>query len=79
MQFLDPLIRFRHSLPEGSDVNDLIRENVKDSVGNLVVSPVRPSFLSPMTTTSANEQAVKTAWGAGKEIWIHGWVSSYQV
>jgi len=20
-------------------------------------------------------QAVKTAWGAGKEIWIHGWVS----
>jgi len=42
MQFLDPLIRFRHTLPEGSDVNDLIRENIKDGVGNLVVSPVRP-------------------------------------
>jgi carbonic anhydrase len=40
MQFLDPLIRFRHTLPEGSDVNDLIRENIKDGVGNLVVSPV---------------------------------------
>lgn len=43
MQFLDPLIRFRHSLPEGSDVNDLIRENVKDGVRNLVDSPVSPS------------------------------------
>jgi hypothetical protein len=42
MQFLDPLIRFRHTLPEGSDVNDLIRENIKDGVGNLVVSPVCP-------------------------------------
>jgi hypothetical protein len=31
-------------LPEGSDVNDLIRENIKDGVGNLVVSPVRPSL-----------------------------------
>jgi len=40
MQFLDPLIRFRHTLGEGSDVNDLIRENIKDGVGNLVVSPV---------------------------------------
>ena len=44
MQFLDPLIRFRHTLPEGSDVNDLIRENIKDGVGNLVVSPVSPSL-----------------------------------
>jgi hypothetical protein len=26
-------------------VNDLIRENIKDGVGNLVVSPVRPSLL----------------------------------
>ena len=44
MQFLDPLIRFRHTLPEGSDVNDLIRENIKDGVGNLVVSPVSVFF-----------------------------------
>jgi len=31
-------------LPEGSDVNDLIRENIKDGVGNLVVSPVSLSL-----------------------------------
>lgn len=44
MQFLDPLIRFRHTLAEGSDVNDLIRENVKDSVQNLIVSPVSSGY-----------------------------------
>lgn len=47
MQFLDPLIRFRHTLPKDSDVNDLIRENIKDGVANLVVSPVSPVSHSP--------------------------------
>jgi carbonic anhydrase len=48
-RFIDPLIKLGHSLPEGSNVNDLIRENVKQSVRNVVESSVSlcfdPSFL----------------------------------
>ena len=60
MQFLDPLIRFRHTLPEGSDVNDLIRENIKDGVGNLVVSPVSPSALLSLSAFRAERGHTNT-------------------
>lgn len=40
VRYLEPIIRLKHSLPEGSDVNDLIKENVKMAVKNVVNSPV---------------------------------------
>lgn len=42
-RFLDPLVKLRHSLPEGSSVDDLIEANVKLSVANLAKSEVSES------------------------------------
>ena len=67
MQFLDPLIRFRHTLPEGSDVNDLIRENIKDGVGNLVVSPVCPFSLSTVSALLSVTGLVSTLYAVDGE------------
>ncbi|WRT66586.1 uncharacterized protein IL334_003545 [Kwoniella shivajii] len=61
-RFLDPIIRLKHSLPEGSDVNDLIRENVKMSVRNVVDSP---------TIQNAWELSRK---GEFRKVYVHGWL-----
>ena len=39
-RLLDPVVRLRHTLAEGSKVDDLIKENVKVSVRNIVASDV---------------------------------------
>jgi carbonic anhydrase len=41
LAWLDPLIKLRHSLPEGATIDDLMRENVRAGVKNLVESSVR--------------------------------------
>lgn len=38
--WLDPLIKLRHSLPEGAGLDDLMRENVRAGVRNVVQSSV---------------------------------------
>lgn len=40
LAWLDPLIKLRHSLPEGATVDDLMRENVRAGVKNVVESSV---------------------------------------
>ncbi|KAK1924208.1 carbonic anhydrase 2 [Papiliotrema laurentii] len=61
-RFLDPLVKLRHSLPEGSSVDDLIEANVKLSVANLAKSEI-------MKSAWAQAKA-----GEKKEVFIHGWV-----
>ncbi|OCF32920.1 carbonic anhydrase [Kwoniella heveanensis BCC8398] len=61
-RFLDPIIRLKHSLPEGSDVNDLIRENVKMSVRNVIASP---------TIQNAWEMSRQ---GQFRKVYVHGWL-----
>ena len=39
-RFLDPIVNLRHNLPEGASVDDLIEQNVRLGVSNLVKSPV---------------------------------------
>lgn len=40
LAWLDPLIKLRHSLPEGATLDDLMRENVRAGVRNVVQSSV---------------------------------------
>lgn len=61
-RFLDPIIRLKHSLPEGSDVNDLIIENVKLSVKNVIASP---------TIQDAWDKSKK---GEFRQVYVHGWL-----
>ncbi|KAK8864604.1 hypothetical protein IAR55_001854 [Kwoniella newhampshirensis] len=62
VRYLDPIIRLKHSLPAGSDVNDLIRENVKMSVRNVIASP---------TIQGAWAKARK---GEFRNVYVHGWL-----
>jgi carbonic anhydrase len=41
-RFLDPIVNLRHNLPDGATVDDLIEQNVRLGVSNLVKSPVGP-------------------------------------
>ncbi|ORX35686.1 carbonic anhydrase 2 [Kockovaella imperatae] len=61
MSFLGPVIELRHSLKEGSTVDDLIAENVKMSVKNIVASPVIQSSWE------------KHAKGEMRPVYVHGW------
>ncbi|WVQ79929.1 hypothetical protein IAT38_002030 [Cryptococcus sp. DSM 104549] len=62
VRYLDPIIRLRHSLPDGSDVNDLIRENVKMSVRNVIASP------------TIQEAWGKARKGEFRPVYVHGWL-----
>ncbi|WVQ73932.1 hypothetical protein IAR50_003513 [Cryptococcus sp. DSM 104548] len=62
VRYLDPIIRLRHSLPEGSDVNDLIRENVKINVKNVIDSP------------TIQEAWAKNRAGEFRPVYVHGWL-----
>lgn len=61
-RFLDPLVKLRHGLPEGSSVDDLIEANVKLGVENLAKSDIMKAAWA-----EAKE-------GKRKEVFIHGWV-----
>ncbi|WVO18332.1 hypothetical protein L204_106047 [Cryptococcus depauperatus] len=62
VRYLDPVIRLRHSLPPGSDVNDLIRENVKMGVKNVIASP------------TIQEAWSKAKQGEFRPVYVHGWL-----
>ncbi|KAL7421983.1 hypothetical protein Q5752_003755 [Cryptotrichosporon argae] len=61
-RFLTPLIKLRHSLPEGATTDDLIRENVKLSVENIAKSE------------TMQEIWAKAKRGEHKAVYVHGWV-----
>jgi carbonic anhydrase len=61
-RFLQPLIDLRHSLPEGSTMDDLIVENVKKGV----VDVARSAII---------QKQWKEAKASGKDpVYVHGWM-----
>lgn len=43
-RFLDPVVRLRHNMPANTEVDDLIKENVRVNVRNVKNSDVSCSF-----------------------------------
>lgn len=56
-RFLQPLIDLRHSLPEGSTMDDLIVENVKRGVVDVSKSDVSLPVLCPRPVPTVTRQA----------------------
>lgn len=61
-RFLDPIVHLKHSMPKGSTVDDLIKENVRVGIENLAKSEI-------IQTAWKRAKA-----GQMKDVYIHGWV-----
>lgn len=62
-RFLDPIVNLRHNLPEGASVDDLIEQNVRLGVSNLVKSPIMQQIWA------LNKSGEKP-----NKVYVHGWV-----